>query len=252
MILRILIVDDEPLARERLRLLLQEEPQIEIIGEVGDGKNAVRAIRRNRPDLVLLDIQLPEMAGFEIVASLDPEHMPAIVFVTAYEQFAVRAFKIHAVDYLLKPVEPARLHEALTRVRKLNSEEGDIRQRVLDLMQDVGRRRGAQDRIAVKTDGDVVILKLAEIDWAESAGSYVCFHTAGQTHISRQTMQQAEQDLLRHNFIRIHRSTIVNLDRVKKLKSLPFGEYAVELRDGTTLPISRGYKDEALRALGYA
>lgn len=248
--IRTLIVDDEPLARDRIRSLLEKEPAVEIVGECGDGTTAIRAIRQERPDLILLDIQLPEIDGFEIVEAIGSGDLPAIIFVTAFDEFAVRAFKVHALDYLLKPVSRERLHEALRRVG-LNRLTGDtLRRDLMNLLREIGPTRSARRTIPVKLEAGVLFLPTSEIDWAESAGSYVCFHVGSHTHISRETMHQAEQDLLEHNFIRIHRSTLVNLDRIKKLKPLPYGEYAVELCDGTALPISRGYKEKVLRKLG--
>lgn len=250
MTIRTLIVDDEPLARDRIRSLLKNESEVEVIGECGDGASAIQTIKNKKPDLVLLDIQLPEMGGFEIIESLDKEEVPAIIFTTAYDAFAVKAFKVHALDYLLKPVSAERLHEALTRVRALNPLDAALRRDLIGLLREIRPPRPTRRTISVKTETGVLFLRAAEIDWAESAGSYVCFHVGSQTHVSRETMRQAEHDLLEHNFIRIHRSTIVNLDRIRKLKPLLYGEYAVELRDGTTLAISRGYKEQALRKLG--
>lgn|SRR5579864_8105371 len=247
---RTLIVDDEPLARDRLRSLLDKVPDVEIVGECGDGATAILAIRQKRPDLVLLDIQLPEMDGFEIIEAIGSEDLPAIIFITAYNEFAVRAFKVHAVDYLLKPVNRERLREALKRVSAGKPPAAALRRDLMDLLREIGPARLARKTIPVKLETGVLFLHANEIDWAESAGSYICFHVGSQTHISRETMHQAEQDLLEHNFIRIHRSTIVNLDRIRRLKPLLYGEYAVELRDGTALPISRGYKEKVLRRLG--
>lgn len=251
--IRTLIVDDEPLARERLRLMLEDECGVEVVGECGDGRSASNAIKRKRPDLVLLDIQLPEMDGFEILESMDTARPPAIVFVTAYDQFALKAFKVHALDYLLKPVDSERLHQALVRVRAYKpASTENLQRQISQLMHVMSEKRAVNTPIAVKTDTEVLFFRASEIDWVESAGGYVCFHVGSQTHISRETMHQVEQNLEKHNFIRIHRSTIVNVDRIKKLKSLSYGEYGVELRDGTALTISRGCKEEVLKKIGYA
>lgn len=250
--IRTLIVDDEPLARERILSLLQSEPGVEVVGECGDGRSAAQAINHERPDLVLLDIQLPEMDGFEIIESMDTAQPPAIVFVTAYDQFALKAFRVHALDYLLKPVDGDRLHETLVRVRAHHpADTENLRQQLSELMQAISERRSVNNRIAVRTDSATLFFRASEIDWVESAGSYVCFHVGSQTYISRETMYQVEQSLQKHNFIRIHRSTIVNVDRIKKLKPLTHGEYGVELRDGTALVISRGCKEAVLKKIGF-
>src|SRR5579872_4575309 len=247
-----LIVDDEPLARERILSLLENEPGVEVVGECGDGRSAAHAIKRKRLDLVLLDIQLPELDGFEIVESMDTAQPPAIVFVTAYDQFALKAFKVHALDYLLKPVDGESLHQALLRVRAHKpSGIENLRQQLSELRHEMSERATVNNRIAVKTDKAVLFFRASEIDWIESAGSYVCFHVGSKSYISRETMHQVEQNLQKHNFVRIHRSTIVNLERIKKLKLLAYGEYQVELCDGTALVISRGCKEEVLRKIGY-
>lgn len=248
--IRTLIVDDEPLARDRMRSMLEKEPEVEIVGECADGTSALRDIRLKNPDLVLLDIQLPEMDGFEIIENVHSENPPAIIFITAYNEFAVRAFEVHAVDYLLKPVHRERLRDAIRRVSTRKPFSAEMRRDLVEVLHELGTHNPLRKMIPVKLETGVLFLRAAEVDWAESAGSYVCFHVGSQTHISRETMQQVEHNLREHSFIRIHRSTIVNLDRIRRLKPLPYGEYAVELRDGTALPISRGYKERVLRKLG--
>lgn len=248
--IRTLIVDDEPLARERVAALLKKEADVTVIGECGDGKSALRAITRMKPDLIFLDIQLPEQDGFTVVESLPCNHAPSIIFVTAYDQFAVKAFKVHAVDYLLKPVDEDRLKQALARARaRLENREHDLRGRILALLADLEAHRGRAQRIMIKSEGEIFFLKPSEVDWVESAGNYVCVHAAGQTHIWRETMNQVERQLLPHNFVRIHRSKIVNFDRIRRLKPNSYGDYSVELRDGTTLTMSRVYRDSVLKLL---
>ena len=243
MSIRTLIVDDEPLARERIAGLLRTESDIEIVGEYGDGRSAARAIKSKAPDLVFLDIQLPELNGFEVIGSMAAGRTPSIIFVTAYDQFAVKAFKFHAVDYLLKPVERGRLKEALGHLRRRwSGEDKDLKRRLAELMNDLETQAGQTGRMILKADGEVLILKPGEIDWVESAGNYVCFHVGSDTHIFRETMNQVEQRFRGHNFVRIHRSTIVNLDRIKRLKPVLFGDYSVELRNGTRLKMSRSYR----------
>lgn len=248
--IRTLIVDDEPLARERLVSLLMQWGDVAIVGECGDGKSAVSMIKQKVPDLVLLDIQLPELDGFEILEALPADQLPAIVFVTAYDRFAVKAFQVHAIDYLLKPVEVERLNEALNRVRKQRLHQGtNPRAHLLEFMQAIESRRGHPNRILLKSDDEIMCLKPSEIDWVESAGNYACFHIGGQTRIARETMNAVECQLVKHNFARVHRTAIVNLDRIRGLRPLLYGDYEIELRDGTKLPLSRTQRQAVLRRL---
>ena len=246
---RTLIVDDEPLARERLCTLLTRRNDIEVVGECGDGKTAVSLIKQKAPDLVLLDIQLPELDGFEILDAVPADRMPAIIFVTAYDRFAVRAFEVHAVDYLLKPVEPERLDQALGYVFDRHLQQEDPRTRLLEFMQVVESHRGHPNRILLKSDNEIICLKPSEIDWIESAGNYACFHIGSQTRISRETMNAIEYQLERHSFVRIHRTAIVNLERIRRLKPLLYGDYEIELRDGTKLPLSRSHRQAVIKRL---
>lgn len=248
--IRTLIVDDEPLARQRIALLLEHEADVKIVGECGDGKSALRAIKSKAPDLIFLDIQLPEMDGFEIIESVPAGRMPQIIFVTAYDQFALKAFKVHAVDYLLKPVETEPLAEALDRLRNQAINRGqESRGRLAEFLHDLDSHRGRTNRIVLKSGGEVLCLKPAEIDWVESAGNYVCFHVGPHTHIFRETMNEVEQRLREHNFLRIHRSTIVSVERIKRLKPLLYGDYSVELRDGSKLTLSRAYRQTVLKKI---
>jgi two-component system LytT family response regulator len=248
--IRTLIVDDEPLARKRIALLLENESDVKVVGQCGDGKSAARAIKSKAPDLVFLDIQLPEMDGFEIIESIPASRLPLIIFVTAYDQFALKAFKVHAVDYLLKPVDGERLAEALDHVRnQMHFRDQGQRGRLAELLHDLDSHRGRTNRIVLKSDGEVFCLKPSEIDWVESAGNYVCFHVASATHIFRETMNEVEQRLRDHNFLRIHRSAIVNFDRIKKLKPRLYDDYSVELRDGTKLTMSRSYREVVLKQI---
>ncbi len=248
MAIKTLIVDDEPLARERIARMLESEPDVEIVGECGDGKSAARSIRNELLDLVFLDIQLPEMDGFELIGSLPEDRTPSIIFVTAYDQFALRAFKVHAVDYLLKPVDGVRLRDALEHFRRQRSQGGkDAKAMLTELISELERQSGRTGRIVLRSEGEVIVLRLSEIDWVESAGNYVCFHVGAGTHIFRETMTEIEKRLGDHNFARIHRSTIVNLDRIKRLKPALFGDYWLELRNGTKLKMSRGYTSAVLK-----
>ncbi|HLJ29576.1 MAG TPA: LytTR family DNA-binding domain-containing protein [Candidatus Angelobacter sp.] len=249
--IRTLIVDDEPLARERIALLLADEPDIQIVGECGDGRSTVRAIKSQTPNLIFLDIQLPEMDGFQIIEAVPAALMPAIIFVTAYDQFALKAFKVHAVDYLLKPVDREMLSETLKHLRRrIYSSDQGVRGKLAELIRDLESQRGRSSRIVLKSAGEVLCLKPTEIDWIESAGNYVCFHVGASTHIFRETMNQVEERLRSHNFLRIHRSAIVNLDRINRLKTRLYGDYTVELRDGTKLTLSRVYRQGVLKRIG--
>jgi len=251
--IRALLSDDEALARERLRSLLEEEPDIEIVAECGDGKSAISTIKREKPELVFLDIQMPETDGFGVVSALR-DQMPLTIFVTAYDRYAMKAFEVHALDYLLKPVGKERLAEALNNARKQlqHPSEAMFQRRVLDLLGDLDSRQNAPQRIVIKADGEIVCLKPNEIDWAESAGNYVCLHVGGNTHILRETITSLESRLGHRQFLRVHRSTLVNVDRIKTLRPSLYGDYAILLRDGTKLTLSRGFRETVLKRLGTA
>jgi len=254
MSIRVLLSDDESLARERLRSLLEEEPDLEIVAECGDGKSAIAAIRREKPDLVFLDIQMPEVDGFGVVQALKDEFLPLTIFVTAYDRYAMKAFEVHALDYLLKPVGKERLSEALEHARRQLQQpsEGHFQRRVLEMLADMEARQSAPERIVVKSDGEIVCLRPTEIDWAESAGNYVCLHVGGATHILRETITALEARLGARQFMRVHRSTLVNVDRIKTLRPSLYGDYSILLRDGTKLTLSRGFRESVLRRLGTA
>jgi two-component system LytT family response regulator len=251
---RALIVDDEPLARERIRQLLTEETDLEIVGECEDGLTALEAIREQHPDLVFLDVQMPELGGFELLSRLDPARMPAIIFVTAHDQFALKAFEVHALDYLLKPFDQERFQTALSRARDWLSRRGkeDLDTRLSSLMADLRGQTVAkyQERIAVKAGGRVILVKAEDIDWVEAADNYVSLHVGTASHLLRETMNSFEQRLSPDKFLRISRSTIVNLDRVKELQPLFHGEYAVILTDGTRVSLSRNYRERLSVLLG--
>ena len=251
---RAVIVEDEPLARQTLREMLAEAEWLEVAGEAGDGLSAVELINTLKPDLVFLDIQMPETDGFGVVSALGAEHMPLTIFVTAYDRYAMKAFEVHALDYLLKPVGKERLTEALNNARKQlqHPSEAMFQRRVLDLLGDLDSRQNAPQRIVIKADGEIVCLKPGEIDWAESAGNYVCLHVGGNTHILRETITSLESRLGHRQFLRVHRSTLVNVDRIKTLRPSLYGDYAILLRDGTKLTLSRGFRETVLKRLGTA
>jgi len=252
--IRVLLSDDEALARERLRGLLEDEPDLEIVAECGDGKSAIALIKREKPDLVFLDIQMPEVDGFGAVSALRDQPMPLTIFVTAYDRYAMKAFEVHALDYLLKPVAKDRLSEALEHARKQLQQpsEATFQRRVLNLLAELDSRPSAPQRIVIKADGEIVCLRPAEIDWAESAGNYVCLHVGAATHILRETITSLEGRLGQHQFLRVHRSTLVNVDRIKTLRPSLYGDYSILLRDGTKLTLSRGFRENVLKRLGTA
>jgi len=248
--IRTVIADDEPLARRGVRLLLEKDSGIEIVGEASSGVEAADLIQRLRPDLVFLDVQMVGCDGFETLARVGAQAAPAVVFVTAYDEYAIRAFDFNAVDYLLKPSDDARFGTALGRARELvkrkRTEAVDTKlSRLIEHLEGEGR-----DRILLKSSGEIIFLKTGEIDWIEAEGDYVRFHVAGRSHLMRATMSSLEERLDPNRFIRIHRSTIVNSDRLRKLVPSFEGEYAVVLQDGTKLRLSRGYQDRIKSLLG--
>jgi two-component system LytT family response regulator len=250
--IRTLIVDDEPLARERVRLLLERETDVEIVGESGDGHEALSAIQSLSPDLIFLDIQMPELDGFGMLAQLDPAHLPAVIFVTAFDQFALRAFEVHALDYLLKPFDAERLQAAVQRARQWiqRQQRGELDPRLAALLNDLRDTSKAPDRLAVKSEGRVLLLRTQDIDWVEAADNYVNLHVGKESHLLRETMNALEARLPSGRFLRISRSTMVNVERIKELQPMFHGEYAVILQDGIRLTLSRSYRDKLSRLLG--
>lgn len=252
MTIRTLIVDDEPLARERLATFLQASPDIELIGECGDGRQAVETIRSAAPDLVFLDIQMPEIDGFGVVEALQGDAVPVIVFVTAYDRYALKAFEVHAVDYLLKPFDRERFEIALGRaVDRVRARQGDgIQEQLASLLADLRPKNRAPDRLVIKSEGRVLFLRMEEIDWVEASDNYVNLHVGTESHLLRETMGSLESRLPTDRFLRISRSTMVNIERIKELQPMFHGEYTVILRNGTRLTLSRGYRDKLQPLLG--
>ena len=248
--IRTLIVDDESLARDRLRQLLQNEPEIEIIGECADGHEAVAAIQKTPPDLLFLDIQMPELDGFGVLAALGTGPMPVIVFVTAFDRFAVKAFEVHAVDYLLKPFDRERFQKALRRAieQVKNRDAAALQQRQSSVLAELPPSK-ITDRVAVKSGGHVVWVKLEEIDWIGSADNYAELHVGAKSHLLRETLGALETRLPPEKFVRISRSAIVNAHRIKELHRLFYGGCELVLLDGTRLTLSRRYRDK-LQQLG--
>jgi two-component system, LytTR family, response regulator len=249
---RTVIVDDEPLGRERIRTLLADDPEIEIVGEASDGEAAVASITKLKPDLLFLDVQMPEMSGFEVLEAVAGAEMPAVIFVTAYDQYAVQAFQVHALDYLLKSFDRERFGEAVQRAKAeiARGRENKLDERLVALLEDLQEQQGKPDRLIVRSGGRIIFLRVEEIDWIEAADNYVCLRVGRESHLLRGTMASVEQRLDARKFLRIHRSTIVNLDRVKELAPLFHGDYAVRLRDGTELILSRNYREKLQEPLG--
>jgi two-component system, LytTR family, response regulator len=250
--IRTLIVDDEPLARQRVRTLLAAEKDIELVGEAGNGRDAVAAVRELRPDLMFLDVQMPLLDGFGVLEALGSEHLPAVVFVTAYDRYAVRAFETHALDYLLKPFDRSRFGKALDRARNQveRDHHADTGKQLRALLADVYSARQPIERLIVKAGGKVSFLRLGEVDYMEAAGNYVRVHVGDEVHLLRETMSHLESRLKGTRFVRIHRSTIVNLDCIRELQPAFHGDFAVILKSGAELTLSRGYRNKLEEHLG--
>ena len=242
--IRALIVDDEPLARAHLRNLLAADPEVVVSGECGNGADAVDVIAREAPDLVFLDIQMPELDGFEVIGRVGPDRMPVVVFVTAYDEYALKAFEAHALDYVMKPVNRARFHDAVARAKRRGRSErgGDLREPLAQLIDYLGGQKYL-DRLAVRSDGRIVFLKTEYIDWIEAADDHVKLHVGTKTYVHRDTLGRLEQRLSPTAFLRIHRSTIVNIERIRELQPWFQGDYVLILADGTRLTSGRSYRD---------
>ena len=240
-----LIVDDEPLAREGLRALLSKDSEIAVIREARDGREAVAAIRECRPDLVFLDVQMPEMGGFAVVQAIGAESMPAVVFVTAHDQYAIQAFEINALDYLLKPVIEERFVKALLRAkgRIRSTAAADSNRQIIGLLETIASPRSYLKRLAVRSAGKTEFLDAEDVDWIGAAENYVELHAGRSVHLLHVTMNTLEKSLDPDIFLRIHRSIMVKLDRVKDVQSGAHGEYFITLRDGTRLQSGRTYAD---------
>jgi len=243
-------VDDEPLAREGLRALLSRDAEVSAIREAKDGREAVAAIRESQPDLVFLDVQMPEMDGFEVVRKIGAEHMPAVVFVTAHDQYAMQAFEINALDYLLKPVIEERFAKALLRAktRIRSNAAADLNRQIMGLIETIVSPQRYLNRLAVRSAAKTLFVDVEDVDWVEAAENYVELHVGRASHLLHVTMNALEKSLDPQIFLRIHRSIIVNLGRIKSLESGTHGEYVVTLQDGARLQSGRTYS-ERLRVL---
>ena len=256
--LRVLVVDDEPLARHGVRALLERDPELRVVGEAADGREAVDAILSARPDLVFLDVQMPEMDGFGVLREVGADRMPAVVFVTAFDRFALRAFDVAAVDYLLKPFDDERFALAVARAKRLTRGGGDadeLGRRLVDLLEARASAEAGSvapafaSRLMVKSASRTIFLRVEEIDWIEADDYYAKLHVGPKSHLLRETMASLEQRLDPGRFFRVHRSAIVNLDRVREMQPLFRGEHVLILQDGTRLKLSRGRLDKLEAAL---
>ena len=245
MTIQTLIIDDEPLARQRIRDLLVNEKEIDVAGESGNGVEAVAMIHDKKPDLIFLDVQMPEMDGFQVVENIKPEMMPHIIFVTAYDQYALRAFEVHALDYLLKPFDQDRFQKALDRAKKQIEfqKDGDFSYRLKELLHEIKSDDTYLERLIIKSEGRIFFVKTDEIDWIEAAGNYVTLHVGNEEHLMRDTMNSMEKKLDPKKFFRVHRSKIVNFECIKEIKPWFNGEYLIVLNDDSQLTLSRKYRE---------
>jgi two-component system LytT family response regulator len=250
----VLLADDEPMANRRLLRFLRAEPDVEVVAECGSGAEAVEALRTRRVDLALLDVQMPALDGFGVIEQVGPERMPPVIFVTAYDAHALKAFEVHALDYLLKPFGRDRLQQCLDHARHQRDRQraGELGKSLLALVQDFKPEQKKQDRLVVKSGGRVFFVRTDDIDWIEASGNYVRLHLKEQSYLFRETMNQMESRLDPHRFFRIHRSRIVNTERIKELQPWFNGEYVVLLHNGTQLRLSRSYREKLEERLGKA
>ena len=257
--IKAVIVDDEALARDAIRLRLKDEPDIEVVGEAADGADAIDILRRIHPDLLFLDVQMPLMDGFEVIENVPPDQLPIVVFVTAYDRYALKAFETHALDYLLKPFTASRFQAAIDRARLEVAKSGDrgTHRRLVELLEERRRARlrpaehdggghGYLTRLAVKRHQRIALVGVADINWIESSGNYAHLHAHGASYVVRMTMGELERRLDPERFARIHRSTIVQIDRIQDIIAAWHGDFDVTLRDGTVLRLSRNYRDRVL------
>lgn len=250
--IRALLVDDESLARAKIRKFLETETDIEIVAECANGQETLEVLRKQPVDLLFLDIQMPGLSGFDVLEKLNAEQMPVIIFITAYDQYALKAFEFHALDYLLKPFDRERFSRSLSRAREhiRRRESGRISERLLALLEDLQGKPKPLERLVTKSNGRIFFLRTEEIDWIEAEGNYVRLHVGNESHLLRETMLGLEAKLDPQMFVRIHRSTMVNLERIRELQPWFRGDYVVILKDGKQLTLSRGYRDRLEALLG--
>jgi len=250
--IRALIADDEALARNLIRRMLKDDRDLEVIGECSNGKETVAMIRKESPDVVFLDVQMPEMDGFAVLESIGIERLPEIIFTTAYEQYAIRAFELHALDYLLKPFDQARFKDAIkyAKERFRSERQNDGRTQISALLENIKNKPQYLERLVIKAGGRITFLRTDEINWIEADDKYVHLHTSKVRPMVRQTLSAMEAQLDPKKFRRVHRSAIVNVERITELQPLFSGEYSILLQDGTKLTLSRNYKDKLFELLG--
>lgn len=244
MSIRCLVVDDEPLGRDRITALLKAIPDAELVGTCSDGSEAVERIGELSPDLLFLDVQMPELDGFGVLAALPQQSRPEVIFITAHDQYALKAFEVHAQDYLLKPFDTVRFFAAYERAaERINARRPHgINAQLQALLEDMEQQRTRKTRIPIKSDGRVMLLPVEEIDWVESSDNHVRIHANKATYVVRQTLQHMEQTLSPKDFVRVHRGSLVNVSRIREIQPWFNGEYVVLLRDGTQVKTSRGYR----------
>jgi two-component system LytT family response regulator len=252
--IRTLIVDDEPLARQRVRTLLEADPDIAVVGECADGRQAVAELRSLRPDLVFLDVQMPVLDGFGVLEALAGGPVPVVIFITAHDRYALKAFEVHALDYLLKPFDRDRFSAALERAkaRVRQGTTAALDERLLELLESVQGRRPMPERLVVKSAGRVYFVRLEEVDWIEAAGNYVRLHVGREDHLLRESLSGLESRLDPRRFVRIHRSTIVSLEHIREIQPGFHGDHVIILRDGTELALSRSCREKLEASLGHA
>lgn len=250
--IRALIVDDESLARERIRDMLAADDEIEILGDCANGQEAIEAIKHHAPDLVFLDVEMPGIDGFAVLETLQPATLPVIIFVTAYDQYAVKAFEVYALDYLLKPFDRERFEKAVRRAKAhiQNEKSEHITQRILSALEEIKTKPVHLERLVIKMNGHVFFVKAEEIDWLEAEGNYVRLHAGKESYLLRDTISALETQLDPKRFVRVHRSAIVNVDRIQELQPWFHGEYRIILREGVQLTLSRSYREKLHELLG--
>jgi two-component system LytT family response regulator len=246
----VVIVDDEPPARTRLRRLLADHADVAIVAECGDGASAIQAIESTAPDLVMLDIQMPELDGFDVLQALEMPRLPEIIFVSAFDRYALQAFTVHALDYVLKPVEPERLREALDHARQRLADRRSAAEHLTPLMRELTRDRPYLSRVPVRSEGRVRVIDLEDVDWLGAADNYVALHCGPRQHLVRDTLARLEQRLDPRHFVRIHRSTIARIDRIIELVPDLHGDFQVRLRNGATLAMSRTFRPHVEERFG--
>ena len=252
MTIRAVIVDDEPLARRRLAELLDMVDDVEVIAQCANGEEAIRTLEESRPDLLFLDVQMPEIDGFDVLQAIGVDLVPVVIFVTAYDQFALRAFEARALDYLLKPFDDERFEIALQRARERirRQQPDDVERRLLALLKDAREDRGYMQRLVVPSGHRSIFIRTDDVDWIEAERNYIRLHVRGQSHLLRENLSRIETALDPAKFCRIHRSTIVNIDRIHAVESVTRGEYVVTLHDGTKLASGRSYRNRLHEVMG--